>query len=357
MNAKEHAIFFGDSRVFIRSLELEKYTQVFVLCDENTEKHCLPLITEALSPVAYQVVRVAAGERHKTLTTCQLVWEQLVRHGADRHSALINLGGGVVTDLGGFCAASYMRGIDFVHIPTSLLAQVDASIGGKTGIDFLAYKNLIGSFSMPRATCVDTSFLDTLPKRELTNGAVEVWKHALIADNAMWRSLCNQSFPESKQLPQLVKESVEIKQNIVLKDPLESGHRKLLNFGHTIGHALERLALSLNNDIGHGEAVAFGMIAASRLSQHYADLSGEERVEIEKTLFPYVSFLPEEQQVEEIINNIKLDKKNKSGTFLFTLLDKIGVGRVDVAVAPDDVRSAIHDAIRAVQELRTTNNT
>ena len=348
----EQAIYFGDTGDFIETLNLSEYSKIFILCDSNTAKHCLPILTAHLGRIDCHVIRMEAGEQNKSLETCRAVWNELVAHGADRYSLLINLGGGVVTDLGGYCGASYMRGLHFVHIPTSLLAQVDASVGGKTGIDFLNYKNLIGSFTLPVATCIDVLYLQTLPSRELANGAVEVWKHALITDQSVWSELIDKGFPECQDMAAIVQQTVELKQNIVSKDPLESGHRKLLNFGHTIGHALERVALSLKKDIRHGEAVAFGIIAASRLSTQYADLAVADRIEIEKILSPYCTILPTITEVDGILKNINLDKKNKDGVFRFVLLDKIGKGKIDVEIDPNDVKASILEAIESINNLK-----
>ncbi|MEQ8926380.1 MAG: 3-dehydroquinate synthase family protein, partial [Fulvivirga sp.] len=250
-------------------------SKVAVLVDENTHEHCLP----HLGIKDFVLIRINSGEVHKNLATCQFIWETLTDHGFDRQGLLLNLGGGVIGDMGGFCASTYKRGIRFVNIPTTLLAQVDASVGGKLGIDFNRFKNHIGIFAEPEAVIIDPFFLETLPANELRSGFAEVIKHHLIRDLDGWKQL-SQSKMETLNWLEVIKHSVEIKNDIVIKDPKESGVRKILNFGHTIGHALESHYLNSDEPLLHGEAIALGMICESHISYQKNMISKEMLKEI-----------------------------------------------------------------------------
>ncbi|RZL11258.1 MAG: 3-dehydroquinate synthase [Pedobacter sp.] len=242
------------------------YSKVFVLTDEHTSVHCLPVFQQLLDDfTGFDLIETSAGEENKSIDFCIGIWKTLLDFGADRKCLLINLGGGVITDMGGFIAATYKRGVDFVNIPTSLLAQVDASVGGKTGIDVDNAKNMVGTFSIPIAVFIEDVFLKTLPEKEMRSGSAEVLKHGLIADAAYFKEL-NDTGLHAITAAQVYR-SVEIKNTVVTEDPLEKGLRKILNFGHTIGHALE--SYSLSNDktpLTHGDAIAIGMICESYLS-------------------------------------------------------------------------------------------
>ena len=239
-------------------LATNKYTQVFILVDENTLEHCLPLLPN----FDYQIIKIESGERNKNIETCQKIWQNLLNNNADRKALLINLGGGVISDMGGFCASTYKRGIDFINIPTTLLAMVDATIGGKTGIDFGFQKNMIGLFSLAKTVLIDATFLKTLNYRQIKSGKAEMLKHGLIANEQHFTQIISSAIPNLD----LIKASIAIKQEIVSTDPFEKGIRKSLNFGHTLGHALEAYYLANNLDILHGEAIAQGMIWAIQLS-------------------------------------------------------------------------------------------
>ena len=233
-----------------------------ILCDTNTKKYCLPLVEETFAGrVKLDVIEIGIGEVNKNIETVCDVWKSLLDLGLDRNSVIINLGGGVVTDLGGFAASTFNRGIDFINVPTTLLSQVDASVGAKTGIDFEGSKNQIGTFTNPKAVFIYEEFLNTLPPKEKLSGFAEVIKHALICDKVYWQQISSNGLYDNQNLATLIERSITIKQQIVQQDPLEQNIRKLLNFGHTIGHALE--SFSLQNDdtpLLHGECVAVGMI-------------------------------------------------------------------------------------------------
>lgn len=304
---------------------LSAFSQVFILVDENTLLHCYPLVKPALPE--HILIQIQSGEENKTLTACTLVWDMLTKHNADRDSVLINLGGGVIGDLGGFAAGCYKRGIKFINILTTLLAMVDASVGAKTGIDFNGFKNQIGLFNEAEAIFINTTFLKTLPERELLSGFAEVLKHYLIAGPIAFNRLLN-------ELPQLstlnwneeVEQNVNIKSLIVEKDPLEQSNRKALNFGHTIGHAVESYFLNTSAEkLLHGEAVAIGLICESYLSQKLGFLTSEDLSAVTLVVLHYFKLpaIPE-NSFANLLELIKQDKKNSLGKNRFTLLQGIG---------------------------------
>jgi len=313
----------------------KKYTQVAVLCDEHTLEHCYPLIKDTLKD--HHVIEIPSGEDYKNLNTCQTIWNQITDKQFDRKSLLINLGGGVIGDMGGFCAATYKRGIDFVQVPTTLLAQVDASIGGKLGIDFNGFKNHIGVFKLPVRVIVDPVFLKTLPDRQVKSGYAEVIKHGLIHDNTVFKNLIKTDLSNTKWL-ETIKESIIIKGDIVEADPFEKGQRKLLNFGHTIGHAIETQFLEKHtNELLHGEAVAIGMICESWLSNRKLNLPTNQLEEIQKYLTGiYGKKDLYDLNIDDFVGNLKQDKKNKGNKILFSLLNEIGEARFDVSISPEE---------------------
>ncbi|MBC8082782.1 MAG: 3-dehydroquinate synthase [Hymenobacter sp.] len=316
-------------------------SQVFVLTDANTSRLCYPLLRPHL-PTAHVLLEMPAGEEAKTLASCELVWNELTTRRADRFAVLVNLGGGVVTDLGGFCAALYKRGIRFVQEPTTLLAQVDASVGGKTGIDFRGFKNHLGVFQEPAGVFIDPAFLATLDPRQLKSGYAEVVKHGLIADAA--------AFGEQRRAGMFVadwtdtiRHSVALKQEIVAQDPLEAGPRKLLNFGHTVGHALESFLLAQpGREILHGEAVAAGMVCEAWLSAQRGLLSETELDQLETFLFSVfekVQFVFLE--TEAIAEYARQDKKNAGSVINCTLLEGIGHGLYDQPVTVAEIAASL----------------
>lgn len=306
------------------ALSQKNYSQVIILVDENTKIHCLPKVLEWINLPDQKVIEIPSGEIHKTIDTCCSVWQKLADFGADRKSILLNIGGGVVTDLGGFVASTYKRGIDFINIPTTLLAMVDASVGGKTGVDFGMLKNQIGVIKAPQAVIIHSKFLSTLEKKQFISGYAEMLKHGLIASEEHWNTLGEQKLNVDEQL---IKASVAIKAAIVSNDPYEQGERKKLNFGHTLGHAIESYFLEkeFKNDLLHGEAIAVGMILESYLSHKLCGLSKIEMDEIKTVI---TSFYPkvyiDSMEHEEILSYMKHDKKNSHGNVNFTLLTAIG---------------------------------
>jgi 3-dehydroquinate synthase len=299
--------------------------KVAVLVDENTRQYCLPLLE-----LSVPVIEIKSGEQHKNIHTCTEVWKALTDFQFTRNSLLINLGGGVIGDLGGFAAATFKRGIRFVQMPTTLLSMVDASIGGKLGVDFNGLKNHIGVFQLPGSVIVWDGFLRTLSKRELRSGFAEMLKHGLISDAQYWNELKSHDF-NSGDWKNLIQKSVEIKGRVVEADPMEQGLRKILNFGHTIGHAIESALLETGDALLHGEAIAAGMVMEAHLSFQRGMLSQMELDGITDTvrkIFGGVK-LPEG---EKLIALIQQDKKNRDGRLNFSLLAGIGKSEPDQPV-------------------------
>jgi 3-dehydroquinate synthase len=324
------------------TIGLNQYTSIFVLTDTNTNNDCLPLFDNHFQH-AYTLLTMEAGETNKHLATCEDLWASLSEQGADRNSLLINLGGGVVTDLGGFVACTYKRGIDFINIPTSLLAMVDASVGGKTGVDFQGLKNQIGIIKEPEFVVIDEVFLQTLPLDERRSGYAEMLKHGLIADAEYFSLLSSKPIDINAQMTDLIHQSVSIKSQVVTEDPFEQGMRKILNYGHTLGHAIETHFLEhpTKKRLLHGEAIAIGMIMEAELSCRTTDLTVEERDRI-KTVFSliYDPVLFTESDVIAIKGLLKHDKKNQSDQVRFVLLQTIGKPIIDCLVSEEDINAA-----------------
>ena len=321
-------------------LHARSYSKLVVLTDVNTQQHCLPLIQEVL-PSDAVLITVPAGEQFKTLETCARIWNQMTEAVLDRQALMLNLGGGVIGDMGGFCASVYKRGIPFITIPTTLLSQVDASVGGKLGIDFMGFKNHLGVFQLPETVLIDPSFLETLPHRELRSGYAEVLKHGLIRDAAFFRSLPSTLW-EKQDWARVIRHSVGIKKAVVEVDPKETGLRKILNFGHTIGHAVESFYLPSSKPLLHGEAIAMGMIAEGFLSFEKIGLSYEELNELSTkllTVFGKVNL--ESKDLDPILDLCAQDKKNEGSTQLFTLIPSIGDCSYNNPVSREEIKHAI----------------
>jgi 3-dehydroquinate synthase len=304
-----------------------EHTSVWVLMDENTEALCFPVLEKALKlTTGIKKIVLPAGEQYKNIDSCQLIWQTLLNGKADRKALLLNLGGGVIGDMGGFCAVAYKRGIDFIQIPTTLLAQVDASVGGKLGVDFGGIKNAIGSFHDPLMTFIHSGFLKTLPERELRSGFAEVIKHCLIADAGYWNLIREVKTLNDPKIDwnDIIAHSVSLKSKIVEQDPKEMGLRKILNFGHTIGHAVESMSWETDNPLLHGEAVAFGMICEAFLSKRMLNLTEAALLDITdyiSTVYPYWKF--EKFSIDRFFELLWNDKKN-NGKIQFSLLNEIG---------------------------------
>ena len=338
ITAKGYKVEFTEKQYIIlnKFLESQQYSSVFVLADTNTEEHCLPIFLSNLSTEStIEIISIEAGEENKNIETCSGIWSVLSELGADRKSILINLGGGVVTDLGGFVASTFKRGIDFINIPTSLLAMVDASVGGKTGVDLGALKNQVGVIVNPKMVLVDPQYLNTLPSEEYRSGYAEMLKHGLIQDQDYWNHLKDYTKISSEDIQELIHHSVGIKNKVVLEDPYEHGLRKILNFGHTLGHAIESFCLTQKNKttLLHGEAIAIGMILEAHLSTELTGLSQDESDEIKtifNSIYSKVDFT--ENEIVSILALLQYDKKNSHGKVKFVLLEAIGKPVTDIEV-------------------------
>lgn len=320
-----------------------EHDKLFVLTDTTTQELCLPVIKNFYSLKHIQVITIPASDSHKDIESLMMVWKGLQEGGASRHSCMINLGGGMVTDLGGFAASTFKRGINFINIPTTLLAMVDASVGGKTGINFGGLKNEVGVFNDSKYVILDTEFLKTLDDENICSGYAEMLKHGLISTEAMWEELLNFDLanPDLKQLQRMVGDSVKVKERIVEQDPHEKGIRKALNLGHTFGHAFESWALK-RKPILHGYAVAFGLIPELYLS-------------VAKTGFPTdkmrqtVTFIKENygtlnitcDDYDELIELMHHDKKNQNGIINFTMLGGIGDIRINQTATTEEIKEAL----------------
>lgn len=323
-------------------LRKNTYSKILVLTDRNTCEHCLPVLQEALPGFdTFDVIEVDPGEENKNIDFCVGIWRMLLDFGADRQSLLINLGGGVVTDMGGFAASTFKRGIDFVQVPTTLLSQVDASVGGKTGVDMGNVKNIIGTFTQPKAVFIATRFLETLDDRQLTSGFAEVIKHGLIADRDFYGAV--KAMTAKALSLEHIQHSVAIKNRVVTEDPLEKGLRKTLNFGHTIGHAIEGYSLVHDrNPLLHGEAIAIGMICEGYLSHKLNALpQGEldDLVNTFRTHFPDYAYGTD--CYDELLALMKNDKKNAGEHIGFALLTSIGHCGIDNFVGEDLIRESL----------------
>jgi 3-dehydroquinate synthase len=319
-----------------------RFSSIFILTDSNTRLLCLPVFL-TLNPEAanWTVLEIPAGEAHKNIATCQALWEQLSEKGADRQSLLINLGGGVVTDLGGFVAATYQRGIAFVNIPTTLLSMVDASVGGKTGVDLGLLKNQIGVIQDPELVLIDSGYLSTLEERQLRSGFAEMLKHGLILEKPYWDALKNTT--NFRSLQEHIHTSVVLKNKVVQQDPRESGLRKILNFGHTLGHAIESFYLGKGERFSllHGEAIAAGMVMEAYLSVQHAGLSKAECDEIKSVMFRFFPRVPfPEADRKAILELLRFDKKNSAGSVRFALLQRIGRACTHQEVTPESLTEA-----------------
>ena len=342
---KQKVVISGNlERDLVSAISECEHDRIFVLTDETTQQLCWPKIKNFKALKNSTPIIIKATDTHKNLDTLSQVWQALSNGGATRHSLMINLGGGMVTDLGGFAASTFKRGIDFINIPTTLLAMVDASVGGKTGINFGGLKNEIGVFSDSRFVIINTQFLDTLDHDNICSGYAEMLKHGLISDERTWAELVtfNLDTPDLSQLQRMVAESIKVKERIVEADPHEHGIRKALNLGHTMGHAFESFAMRRGTPILHGYAVAYGLISELYMSAR-------------KTAFPTdrmhqtVRFIRENygtfnitcDDYPTLIELMHHDKKNTSGIINFTLLGNVGDIRINQTATEEEIKEAL----------------
>ncbi|BCY29141.1 3-dehydroquinate synthase [Flavobacterium okayamense] len=349
IQAINHKILFNDNcYAFLNELlQVNTFSKIFVLVDENTSQYCLPnFLAQLATDVEIEIIELEAGEQFKNIETCAQVWQALIDLGGDRKSIVLNLGGGVITDIGGFIACTFKRGIEFINIPTTLLGMVDAAIGGKNGVDLGVLKNQIGIIREPKAVLVDTSFLDSLPASEMRSGLAEMLKHGLISDKTYWDKFKSLSSLNTEDLNELIHQSVQIKNTIVSEDLTENGIRKALNFGHTLGHAIESYCLENPEKptLLHGHAVAIGMILESYISKEKGLLSNEEYYEIKYIISEYfdkVDFTKED--INQIIDLLIFDKKNEFGKVQFALLEGIGKIKINEYCDNDLIFKAFED--------------
>ncbi|MCJ8153365.1 3-dehydroquinate synthase [Chryseobacterium sp. SSA4.19] len=324
-------------------LNRKSFSKIFILVDENTHEYCLPtLLGNMETDLEFEIIEIEAGEEMKNIQTASQLWEILTEMQADRKALMINLGGGVITDMGGFVASTYKRGIQFINIPTTLLSMCDASIGGKTGIDLMHYKNMVGTFTFPEQIFVYPKFLETLPFKELRSGFAEMLKHGLIADKLHWENLTKIHKLDAEGIIPHIQTSMDIKQNVVQQDFHEKDIRKTLNFGHTIGHAVESLYLNQKNPILHGEAVAMGMITEAHLSYLEGLISEEDALLIIENIQKYYPYLDiSDFNDEDIFNLLLNDKKNADHIILFSLLSGIGSCTFDYKCSQKNISESL----------------
>jgi len=309
---------------------------IFILVDENTNEYCLPILLEKMEANAtIEIIEIESGEENKNLDTCSGVWNVLTDLGADRKSLLINLGGGVITDLGGFVASCFKRGIRFINIPTTLLSMVDASVGGKTGVDLGVLKNQIGLFSNPEMVLIDPLFLETISEREIHSGLAEIIKYGLTYDVKLWNEIKILKSLSISNIHNLIYRSIEIKNEVVTEDPKEAGLRKILNYGHTLGHAIESYFLESDHKdkLTHGEAIVVGMITEAYLSEKLLGFSSNEVLAIKKhllSIYPKVNI--DQKDYDGILELLIHDKKNVGGQVNFVLLSDFEKFKFDCKV-------------------------
>ena len=335
----DHFIHFESGLLPLNDILAEKkYSKVFVFADATTAEVCMPIFRDFLPGLDnFDIIETDPGEENKNIDFCIGIWKTLLDFEADRKCLMINLGGGVITDMGGFVASTYKRGIDFINIPTTLLSQVDASVGGKTGIDIDNVKNMVGTFSLPQAVFIETAFLQTLPQRELLSGFAEMIKHGLIADATYYQELKDSDYNNISAAA--IYHSVKIKNEVVLADPFERGLRKILNYGHTIGHAVEGYALvNDKKPLTHGEAIAIGMICEAYLSAKYCNLSQDELTEIASYILSlYPKYEIKTKSFDDLMALMQSDKKNEDGFIMFSLLEQIGKCTFNCKVTKEDI--------------------
>lgn len=349
IQASNHPIYFNEKgyEALNEHLRNNKYSNLFIIVDSNTNESCLPKLLPVLeTDLTIEIIEFENGEINKNIETCVEIWNVLTELGADRKSLVINLGGGVVTDLGGFVASTFKRGIDFINIPTTLLAMVDASVGGKNGVDLGNLKNQIGVFNLPVMVLVNTEFLETLPQNEMRSGLAEMLKHGLIFDKDYWEKFLDLKELDYADFDTLIHRSVAIKNEIVTNDPTEKNIRKSLNFGHTLGHAIESYFLenAQKTTLLHGEAIAVGMILESYIAYKKSLLTNAEYVEIKeaiKAIFDDIVF--DTNDIDPILELLIHDKKNEYGSIQFALIDGIGNIKINQLVENELILEAFTD--------------
>jgi len=349
IKANGYSVIFKEEGYFElnKLISENNYSTLFIIVDSITNEVCLPKLLALIETESIiEIIEFEAGEINKNIDTCIQIWNVLAELGADRKSLIINLGGGLVSDLGGFVASTFKRGIDFINIPTTLLAMVDASIGGKTGVDLGNLKNQIGIINNPKLVVIDSEYLTTLPQMEMRSGLAEIFKHGLIFNSSYWKQFLDLSKLDFDDFDSIIYDSIKIKNEIVIQDPKEKGIRKALNFGHTLGHAIESYFLEkpTKKKLLHGEAIAIGMILESYISLTKKLISNEEYNQIKstiKSIFEEVVF--EKGDIQSILELLIHDKKNENGKIKFVLLDGIGKFTINQEVENEIIISSFED--------------
>jgi len=343
---KSAPIHFGTiTPVLDQYLKENNFSSIIFLVDENTHVHCLPILLADLDQLkAYEILEIDSGEENKTIETVSNLWLALADLNTDRNALVINVGGGVLTDMGGFMASTFKRGIKFINIPTTLLSQVDASVGGKNGVDLEGMKNMVGTFTQPEMVLIDPKFLKTLEQRQIKSGLAEMLKHGLIYDRDHWDNLVQLLAHTADDLAPFIMDSIEIKKQVVETDPLEKGLRKILNFGHTIGHAIESESLETEFPLLHGEAIVIGMIIEAFLAEQKEILSTEDREEIcDGFASLYALSTIDTQLFPSLMQWMSHDKKNENHAINFSLVNKIGNCSYNVVCSEAEIKLAFEN--------------
>ncbi|MFZ1515888.1 MAG: 3-dehydroquinate synthase family protein [Saprospiraceae bacterium] len=344
---------FTDSLIFFQQpwerlssiLSRTPYSGTLIVCDANTRQHCLPYMLGQLNLENPLIFELPVGEQTKSLAECERFWNFALENGVGRKTICLAVGGGVVTDFTGFCTSVLLRGIDCIYIPTSLMGMADAALGGKTGINFMQFKNQIGLFKLPKAILIEPAFLKTLSESELKNGYVEIIKHSLIQDPPFWEELRQRpGLPEMELLPELIRKSVRFKMEIVQKDFHETGLRQILNFGHSFGHAIEGMLLNSPHEMLHGQAVAYGIIYESWLSSQKFAWRAQWFPQIKEMMLPFLgAWRPQAADFPGILKWMSADKKNLQGKIRMTLLERPGQPKYGVEVDAELVNKTLED--------------
>lgn len=344
IKAISYSVYFQENSYtkLAKLIEEKNYSSIFVLVDENTRALCYPKFLEKIkADIDFKLIEIPSGEIHKNLETCSTVWNEITNLGGDRKSLLITLGGGVITDLGGFVASCFKRGIDFVNIPTTLLSMVDASVGGKTGVDLGVLKNQIGLFANPQMVLVDDDYLSTLSDRELRSGTAEIIKYGLTYDVELFQHIKQH---KTNRISDLIFRSIQIKNEVVLQDPKENHLRKILNFGHTLGHAIESYYLESEEkeNLTHGEAIAIGMVCESFMSSRLLGFPEDKLEQIKACVLSiYKKVKIESTDYTSILELLKHDKKNVGKQVNFVLLNNFEDFKIDCQVSEDIITASL----------------
>ncbi|ADE35318.1 3-dehydroquinate synthetase [Candidatus Karelsulcia muelleri DMIN] len=349
MKILNNGIYFGNYYKLLKNNFLNKnfFSKKIILLDINTKKYCLHYFLSKTNLFnKYYIINIFSGEEEKNIYTCKKIWKKLIKLNADRNSIVINLGGGVITDLGGFACSVFKRGLNFINIPTTLLSMIDASIGGKTAINFFSLKNEIGLFNYSKIILIDKNYLKTLSEDEIKSGLSEIIKYGLIYDINLWNKIRVFSFSKIKfVLYEIIFQSINIKNNIIEKDYKEKGLRKILNFGHTIGHAIESYFIyNLNKRLSHGHSIAIGMICESWISYKMKIIKKTEFEEIYNVLsIFYKKIKIYNSDIYKILYFMKHDKKNQNKKMKFSLIKKIGYCLYNIEVDYELIKESIQN--------------